>query len=113
MSTRNPIQLVVFDIDGVLTEGETKALDLELLGDLARLNRQSRDDPAYPAVTLCSGRPAQYVELMLQAIDGYLPGIFENGAGLYVPETYRFLPNPALPSDGNPIPAVVVSPREA
>jgi HAD superfamily hydrolase (TIGR01484 family) len=106
MSSRNPIQLVVFDIDGVLTEGETKALDLELLGDLARLNRQSRLNPAFPAVTLCSGRPAQYVELMLQAIDGRLPGIYENGAGLYVPETYRFLPNPALSNAGNPIPAI-------
>ena len=106
MSTQNPIKLVVFDIDGVLTEGETRALDLKLLGDLARLNRLSRNDPAYPAVTLCSGRPAQYVELMLQAIDGHLPGVFENGAGLYVPETYRYLPNPALGRDSNPIPSI-------
>ena len=103
MSTQNPIQLIVFDIDGVLTEGETKPLDLELLADLARLNRESRHNPIFPAVTLCSGRPAQYVELMLQAIDGHLPGVFENGAGLYVPETYRFLPNPALSNNGKMI----------
>ena len=106
MSTQNPIQLIIFDIDGVLTEGETKALDLELLADLARLNRESRGNPAFPAVTLCSGRPAQYVELMLQAIDGHLPGVFENGAGLYVPDTYRFLPNPALSKNGNLIPTI-------
>ncbi|HZD56379.1 MAG TPA: HAD family hydrolase [Anaerolineales bacterium] len=105
MSNPNPIRLVVCDIDGVLTEGETRALDLDLLGYLARLNRLSQKDPAVPAITICSGRPAQYVELMLQAIDGRIPGVFENGAGLYIPETYRFLPHPAL-SDGNVIPAV-------
>lgn len=105
MPNPNPIRLVVCDIDGVLTEGETRALDLELLADLAQMNRLSRKNPAVPAITICSGRPAQYVELMLQAIDGRVPGVFENGAGLYVPETYRFLANPAL-SDGNVIPAV-------
>jgi hypothetical protein len=104
MNNKSAIRLIVFDIDGVLTEGETRALDLELLGDLARLNRLARQNPALPAATICSGRPAQYVELMLQAIDGHLPGVFENGAGLYVPETYRFLPNPAL-EDGAAIPA--------
>jgi len=104
MNNKSAIRLIVFDIDGVLTEGETRALDLELLGDLARLNRLARQNPALPAATICSGRPAQYVELMLQAIDGHLPGVFENGAGLYVPETYRFLPNPAL-KDGAAIPA--------
>lgn len=105
MTNEKPIRLVVFDIDGVLTEGETRALDLGLLGELAKLNRQAREDPAYPAITICSGRPAQYVELMLQAIDGHLPGVFENGAGLYVPETYRFLPNPVV-TDGDLMPRV-------
>lgn len=105
MTRHNAIRLLVFDIDGVLTEGETRALDLELLADLARLNRLSRQDPDFPAATICSGRSAQYVELMLQAIDGHLPAVFENGAGLYVPDTYRFLPHPAL-SDGRLIPAV-------
>ena len=37
-----------------------------------------------------------YVELMLQMIDGFLPAIFENGAGLYDPDGYRFLPHPML-----------------
>lgn len=105
MSPSNDIQLIVFDIDGVLTEGETRALDLDLLAGLARLNRLARQDGGVPAATICSGRPAQYVELMLQAIDGRMPGVFENGAGLYVPETYRYLPNPAI-TDGNLIPRV-------
>lgn len=96
MVNKKLIRLLVFDIDGVLTRGEGKALDLDLLKDLALLNQAARKDPALPAVTLCTGRPSPYVEVMLQAIDGHLPGIFENGAGLYVPSDYKFLPHPDL-----------------
>jgi HAD superfamily hydrolase (TIGR01484 family) len=92
------IRLIVFDIDGVISPGEAAALDLDLLERLAGMNRRARADSTRPAVTLCTGRPAPYVEVMLQAIDGHLPGIFENGTGLYVPETYRFLPHPRLPN---------------
>ncbi|MDT8305593.1 MAG: HAD hydrolase family protein [Anaerolineae bacterium] len=95
------IRLVVFDIDGVLTDGEARALDLALLEKLAALNRLARKDSSRPAVTVCTGRPAPYVEVVLQAIDGHLPGVYENGAGLYVPETYRFLPHPALDGKGS------------
>lgn len=90
------IQLIVFDIDGVLTAGEAQPLDLPLLAQLREMNRIARADARQPAVTLCTGRPAPYLEVMLQAIDGHLPGIFENGAGLYVPATYRFLPHPDI-----------------
>ena len=91
-----PIRLLVFDIDGVLTKGEGKALDLDLLQDLALLNQAARKDQNLPAATLCTGRPSPYVEVMLQAIDGHLPGIYENGAGLYHPTEYKFLPHPDL-----------------
>jgi hydroxymethylpyrimidine pyrophosphatase-like HAD family hydrolase len=90
------IRLIVFDIDGVLTEGEAQPLDLPLLDQLRQMNHLARADATQPAVTLCTGRPAPYLEVMLQAIDAHLPGIFENGAGLYVPETYRFLPHPDI-----------------
>jgi len=33
---------------------------------------------------------------MLRAIDGHVPAVFENGAGLYLPDSYRFLPHPML-----------------
>jgi hydroxymethylpyrimidine pyrophosphatase-like HAD family hydrolase len=99
------IRLLVFDIDGVLTDGETKTIDLSLMAQLAAMNRAARRDPALPAVTICTGRPAPYVEMMLQAIDGHLPGIFENGAGLYVPDGYRFLSHPDL-GDGAAMAAV-------
>ncbi|GAB4536176.1 MAG: HAD-IIB family hydrolase [Anaerolineae bacterium] len=91
-----PIRLLVFDIDGVLTQPEGKTLDLPLLECLAGLNRAAREAPSRPAVTVCTGRPAAYVEAMLQAIDGHVPAIFENGAGLYLPQGYRFLPHPTL-----------------
>ena len=96
MPTREPLRLVVFDIDGVLTDGEAQPWDLELMALLAGLNRAARQDSRRPAMTLCSGRPAPYVDAMLQAMDGHLPGIFESGAGLYDPAGYRFLPHPAL-----------------
>jgi hydroxymethylpyrimidine pyrophosphatase-like HAD family hydrolase len=91
-----PIRLLVFDIDGVLTQREGKAFDLPLLERLADMNRAAREDPAHPAITLCTGRPAAYVEAMLRAIDGRVPAVFENGAGLYLPDGYRFLPHPML-----------------
>jgi HAD superfamily hydrolase (TIGR01484 family) len=94
MDNSIPIRLLVFDIDGVLTDGETHPLDLGLMGQLAWMNQAARQDPTRPAVTLCTGRPGPYVEIMLQAIDGHLPAIYENGAGLYAPANYRFLPHP-------------------
>lgn len=100
-----PFRLLLLDVDGVLTQGEARALDLGLLAQLADMNRSARADPARPAVSLCTGRPAPYVEVMLQAIDGGLPAIFENGCGLYVPRGYRFVPHPAL-DDGGAMDAV-------
>jgi hydroxymethylpyrimidine pyrophosphatase-like HAD family hydrolase len=94
-NSRN-IRLLVFDIDGVLTQGETKALDLRLLEQLADMNRAARQDPSRPAITLASGRPAPYVEAFLQAIDGHVAALFEHGTGLYIPDGYRFLSNPAM-----------------
>jgi hydroxymethylpyrimidine pyrophosphatase-like HAD family hydrolase len=93
-----PIRLLVFDIDGVITDGEARPLDLKLMAQLAKMNQIARQDPAHPAVTLCTGRPSPYLEIMLQAIDGHLPGVFENGAGLYIPDNYRFIPHPAVGS---------------
>jgi HAD superfamily hydrolase (TIGR01484 family) len=91
-----PIRLLVFDIDGVLTQSDGRSFDLRLLGRLADMNRAARENPLRPGVTLNTGRPAAYVEAMLKTIDGHLPAIFENGAGLYVPDLYQFLPHPAL-----------------
>jgi hydroxymethylpyrimidine pyrophosphatase-like HAD family hydrolase len=91
-----PIRLLVFDIDGVLTHGGSRALDLRLLERLAAMNQAARQDPSNPAVTLCTGRPGPYAEAILRAMDGHLPGIFENGVGLCSPNGTPYVPHPAV-----------------
>ena len=90
------IRLIVLDIDGVVSGGEAQPLDLDLFSQLGEMNRSARSDQERPAITFCTGRPAPYLEAMLQAIDGHLPGVYENGAGIYVPEDYRFVTLPEL-----------------
>ncbi|MCZ6528947.1 MAG: HAD family hydrolase [Chloroflexi bacterium] len=90
------IRLIVLDIDGVVSSGEAQPLDLDLFSQLGEMNRSARSDLDRPAITFCTGRPAPYLEAMLQAIDGHLPGVYENGAGIYVPADYRFMPLPEL-----------------
>jgi len=90
------IRLIVLDIDGVVTDGEAQPLDLKLLARLGAMNQSARKDPKRPSVTFCTGRPAPYLEVMLQAIDGNLPGIYENGAGIYDPVNYQFMSLPEI-----------------
>jgi len=91
-----PIRLLVFDIDGVLTQDGSRGLDLRLLARLADMNRAARENPSSPAVTLCTGRPGPYTEALLRKIDGHLPGIFENGAGLCTSDGIPYAPHPTL-----------------
>jgi hypothetical protein len=91
------IRLILTDIDGCMGPGEAQAYDLRVLDRLMGLNRRARQSGG-PAVTLCTGRPAPYVDAVLQAIDGHLPAICENGAGLYWPLEFRYEAHPALPS---------------
>jgi hydroxymethylpyrimidine pyrophosphatase-like HAD family hydrolase len=84
------LRLVLTDVDGVITRGEGQPIDLGVLARLAEVNRRSREDPLVPAITLCTGRQAPYVELMAQLVDCQLPCIFEHGAGLFFPKEYRF-----------------------
>jgi HAD superfamily hydrolase (TIGR01484 family) len=90
------VRLAFIDVDGCLTAGEAAALDFELLARLQRLNRQAVEDPTVPGIALCTGRPEPYVELLTQGLGGYLPAIWENGAGLYLPVEYRFALHPLL-----------------
>jgi hypothetical protein len=61
----------------VLSHGEAAPLDFAVLQRLAELNDRARQDPAYPAVTLRTGRPVPYVEVLMQAIHGRYPAIYE------------------------------------
>jgi hypothetical protein len=90
------IRLIVADVDGVLSLGEAAPFDFAVLQRLAEVNDRARHEPHYPAVTLCTGRPAPYVEVLMQAIHGFYPALYEHGAGLYLPEPYGFKAHPAL-----------------
>jgi hydroxymethylpyrimidine pyrophosphatase-like HAD family hydrolase len=93
------LRLVLLDVDGCLTQGEGSTLDLPVFQLVAALNRRALDEPDLPAVTLCTGRPEPYVELLGQAIGGFVPAIWESGAGIYVPSEYRFLAHPLLTAE--------------
>jgi hydroxymethylpyrimidine pyrophosphatase-like HAD family hydrolase len=88
------MKLIVLDADGVLSKGEARPFDLSLFERLADLNRRARREEPVPAVTLNTGRPSPYVEAVMQAIDGWQPALYENGAGLYHPRTYQFETTP-------------------
>jgi len=84
------LRLVLADVDGVITRGEGQAIDIDVLQRLAAINTTARLDPCVPAITLCTGRQAPYVELMAQLIGAFLPCIFEHGAGLFFPTTFLY-----------------------
>lgn len=88
------IKLIVCDIEGCLTPGKGKPLNLKALAAIRKYNRESKKQKQVPPITLCTGRSLPYVEAMMQAIDGYIPAISENGAGLYDPaeDDYRLHP---------------------
>jgi hydroxymethylpyrimidine pyrophosphatase-like HAD family hydrolase len=90
------IRLIVADVDGVLSPGEAAPFDFAVLQGLAEVNDRARHAPQHPAITLCTGRPAPYVEVLMQAIHGFYPAIYEHGAGLYMPAPYGFKAHPAL-----------------
>ena len=89
------LRLIVTDIDGCIGKGEGRPYDLETLMHLANMNRAAQLGRSVLALTLCTGRPAAYVDAMMQVVNGFVPAIFENGAGLYFPDSYRFVWNPA------------------
>jgi len=90
------IKMIAIDVDGCITPGEGEAANLGVLKKLNEFNMHSASDPAVPALTLNTGRQQPFVDLMCQMIGTRVPALFENGAGLYVPETYEFLYHPSI-----------------
>ncbi len=84
------LRLVLVDIDGVLTPGEGGTADPGLLARVASWNDAAALDPLMPAISLCSGRQAPYVELMAQLTRAFLPCLFEHGAGMLQLRSFRF-----------------------
>jgi len=90
------IRLLVVDVDGVLSLGEAAPFDFTMLQRLAEMNDRARHEPTCPEITLCTGRPAPYVEVLTQIIHGFSPAIYEHGAGLYISEPNGFKWHPTL-----------------
>ena len=95
----SPIRLAVVDVDGCLTPGEAGDWNWKALQSIQDLNRRAGRGEAVPAVTLCTGRQEPYVEVLMQAIAAHLPGIYENGCGLYFPDRYRFAEHPSITAE--------------
>jgi hydroxymethylpyrimidine pyrophosphatase-like HAD family hydrolase len=93
---RARVRLAVVDIDGCLTPGEARAWDWQALQAIGDLNQRAARSEEAPAVTVCTGRQEPYAEAMMQAIGAFVPGIYENGCGLYFPTTYRFVEHPSI-----------------
>lgn len=94
------IKLFISDIDGCLSE----PFQPYALGSLQTLAAYAAEagaagQTARPAVTLCSGRPAPYVEAMAQALGLQVPVLFEAGAGMYDPVAARYAWHPDLSAE--------------
>jgi hydroxymethylpyrimidine pyrophosphatase-like HAD family hydrolase len=90
------LRLAVVDVDGCLTPGEAREWNWKALQAISDFNRRARQGAPVPAVTLCTGRQEPYIEVLMQAIGAYQPGIYENGCGLYFPDGYRFVEHPLI-----------------
>jgi hydroxymethylpyrimidine pyrophosphatase-like HAD family hydrolase len=93
------VRLVLADVDGVVTPGEGQPARLSVLERLSAVNAAALVDPLAPAVTLCTGRQAPYVEVMAQMTGAFLPCSFEHGAGLFFPRAFQYVFHPRLPDD--------------
>ena len=85
------ITLMAIDIDGCLTPGEGAPVDLDALARVRAFNHAARTDADVPDISLCTGRQQPFADLMCQIIGARKPAVFENGAGIHIPEPYDFL----------------------
>lgn len=94
-----PVRLMVIDIDGCLSPGLFQPFDLGNLQKLADCNKQSKTNPLYPPVTICTGRPEPYAEAILQLLGAYYPAICEHGGILCSVNPPVMEINPKLPAE--------------
>ncbi|HOF39864.1 MAG TPA: HAD hydrolase family protein [Candidatus Hydrogenedentes bacterium] len=79
-----PVKWIVTDLDGCVSPEESVAWDLGPFVEFARLSRAaSAGESTLAPLTLCTGRPQPYVEVLMKILDIRAPAICENGAVLY------------------------------
>jgi hydroxymethylpyrimidine pyrophosphatase-like HAD family hydrolase len=92
--------LVICDIDGCLTPEHPGPLDAAALGAVAEHNRRAARDRDRPLVTLCSGRPQPFVELLARVVGNHrVPCIAENGVWLYDPGSNGYELDPGIAAE--------------
>lgn len=79
-----PVRWIIADVDGCLAPEASVAWDLEPFVELARQVRRAADGRGpMPPMTLCTGRPQPYAEVLMKLLDVRAPAICENGAIIY------------------------------
>ena len=78
------VKWIIADIDGCISPDESVPWNLESFGRFAHLVREaSAGRGSLPPLTLCTGRPQPYCEVLMKMLDIRVPVIAENGAVLY------------------------------
>jgi len=93
--SRKRIRLLATDIDGCLNL-EGHQYDENALQIIRTANQLAGPENPIPFVTICSGCPGPYVDVMMRMIAGIHPAIIEYGCGLFFPdrimaEAYRWV----------------------
>ncbi|MEX0719386.1 MAG: HAD-IIB family hydrolase [Balneolaceae bacterium] len=76
------IKLFISDLDGCIAHPFVSP-DWKTITRIKELNNLSKNDPAIPPLTICSGRPLPFVEAVAQWLDVKFPMLFESGGGIY------------------------------
>ncbi|HOD52067.1 MAG TPA: HAD hydrolase family protein [Candidatus Hydrogenedentes bacterium] len=78
------VKWIITDLDGCVSPEESIPWDLDLFFEFARLSRAaSAGESSLAPLTLCTGRPQPYAEVLMKLLDIRAPVICENGAVLY------------------------------
>jgi len=102
MTTQKPagrFDLLISDVDGCLTTEDPLPLDLQRLAQVAQYNRLAFERGDQPPMTVCTGRPQPFAEVICRLIHNIsIPCVCENGVWLYHPgeNTYHLDPSITL-----------------
>ena len=89
----NELKLIFINLDGTLINGQQH--DLYWLEKIRKLNPELKERNIY--LTIATERPAPYAESILQAINGEVPAVCENGSIVYTPNSDKITVNNLVP----------------
>ncbi|HPK02939.1 MAG TPA: HAD hydrolase family protein [Candidatus Sumerlaeota bacterium] len=79
-----PVRWIIADVDGCLSPEDSVAWDLPpFLRLVETVRRANAGESDIAPLTLCTGRPQPYVEVLMKLFDVRAPAIVENGAVFY------------------------------